>query len=125
MACAELRKQARLRSAEPLDDGTDAPQWNTADYVPLAKPGHRAPHFLFADGTPLYDRLGAGFAEVRAARREESGEVLDGDVDPDRIKAYLAKYDEAIRTQLNMTPEQLRAQFSTTLRITPSRVRSW
>jgi PPOX class probable F420-dependent enzyme len=52
-------------------------------------------------------------------------EIVDGDLDPARTQAYLTKYDEAIRNQLNTTPEELRAQFSTALRITPSRVRSW
>lgn len=52
-------------------------------------------------------------------------EIVDGDLDPARIQAYLMKYDEAIRNQLNTTPEEIRAQFSTALRITPSRVRSW
>jgi PPOX class probable F420-dependent enzyme len=56
---------------------------------------------------------------------EGRAEVLSGDPDPDRIQAYLAKYDESIRTGLNTTPERLRAQFSTTILITPTRVRSW
>jgi PPOX class probable F420-dependent enzyme len=56
---------------------------------------------------------------------DAEAEVLDGDIDPERAGAYLAKYDEAIRTQLNTTPEQIRAQFNTALRITPRRVRSW
>jgi 2-polyprenyl-6-methoxyphenol hydroxylase-like FAD-dependent oxidoreductase len=44
-----------------VDDGTNAPPWNSADYEPLARPGHRAPHALVANGVPLYDVLGAGF----------------------------------------------------------------
>ena len=55
---------------------------------------------------------------------DASAAVVD-DVTPERLAAYLAKYDEAIRTQLNTTPEQLRAEYSTTLRITPTRIRSW
>jgi PPOX class probable F420-dependent enzyme len=50
---------------------------------------------------------------------------ITGEVSPERLTAYLAKYDEAIRTQLNTTPEQVRAEYSATLRITPTRIRSW
>jgi PPOX class probable F420-dependent enzyme len=57
---------------------------------------------------------------------DAEAEILTGDViDTDRVRAYLAKYDQAIRTQLHSTPEQIHAQFNTALRIIPSRVRSW
>jgi len=52
-------------------------------------------------------------------------ELLSGDADADRIRAYLAKYDESIRTGLNTTPERLRERFSATILIVPTRVRSW
>ncbi len=42
-----------------VDDGSDAPPWDRTRYLPLAKPGHRAPHG-WLDGIPLYDHLGAG-----------------------------------------------------------------
>jgi PPOX class probable F420-dependent enzyme len=51
--------------------------------------------------------------------------VIEGDLDPVRLDAYLAKYDAPIRNQLNTTPEDLRAQFSTAVFVTPARVRSW
>jgi len=44
---------------------------------------------------------------------------------PELLEAYLAKYDEAIRTSLQMSPEQLAADYPTTIRITPTRTRSW
>jgi PPOX class probable F420-dependent enzyme len=48
------------------------------------------------------------------------------DVDPaDVMDAYLAKYDQAIRGALQTTPEQLAADYSTTIRITPTRARAW
>lgn len=48
-------------SASPVivDDGSESPPWDRTRYVPLAKPGHRAPHGWLG-GVPLYDRLGAG-----------------------------------------------------------------
>jgi PPOX class probable F420-dependent enzyme len=41
------------------------------------------------------------------------------------LDAYLAKYDEAIRTALQTSPEQLAADYPTTIRITPTRTRAW
>ncbi len=43
----------------------------------------------------------------------------------DVVETYLAKYDEAIRTALQTSPEQLAADYSTTVRITPTRTRVW
>jgi PPOX class probable F420-dependent enzyme len=61
------------------------------------------------------------------------GEVvtIDGTADtldtppPDVLKPYLAKYELAMREQLQMTPDDLLADYSTTVRVTPRRVRSW
>ncbi len=44
---------------------------------------------------------------------------------PELLDAYLAKYDEAIRTALQTTPEQLTADYPTTIRIAPTRTRAW
>jgi hypothetical protein len=44
-----------------VDDGSEAPAWDRTAYVPLAKPGHRAPHAVLDNGEPLLDRLGNGF----------------------------------------------------------------
>jgi PPOX class probable F420-dependent enzyme len=52
-------------------------------------------------------------------------EIIDDGPPPERIGAYLTKYDEAIRTQLRTTPEELRRDYSSTVRITPSRIRAW
>jgi PPOX class probable F420-dependent enzyme len=43
----------------------------------------------------------------------------------DLLDAYLAKYDETIRTALQTTPEQLAADYPITIRITPTRTRTW
>jgi PPOX class probable F420-dependent enzyme len=52
-------------------------------------------------------------------------EIVAGDPDPDRIQAYVTKYDAAIRSALGTTPDEIRADYSTVVVITPSRVRSW
>lgn len=41
------------------------------------------------------------------------------------FEKYIAKYEEQIRNALRTTPEQLAATYSTTIRLTPTRVRAW
>jgi len=43
-------------------DGTSAPPDDWHHYVPLDRPGARAPHFVLPDGRPCFDALGPGFA---------------------------------------------------------------
>ena len=38
-----------------------APPDDARNYVPVARPGHRAPHLWLDDGAALYDRFGTGF----------------------------------------------------------------
>ncbi len=44
-----------------VPDGTPAPPDDARNYVPVARPGHRAPHLWLDDGAALYDRFGPGF----------------------------------------------------------------
>jgi PPOX class probable F420-dependent enzyme len=55
---------------------------------------------------------------------EGTAEVLD-EAPSGLMDAYLAKYDQLIRTRMGTTPEQLETQFSSTIRITPRRARAW
>jgi PPOX class probable F420-dependent enzyme len=55
---------------------------------------------------------------------EGTAEVLH-ETPPSLMEAYLAKYDQLIRTRMGTTPEQLETQFSSTIRITPRRARAW
>ena len=50
---------------------------------------------------------------------------LQGAEPPELFDPYLTKYDEAIRTALQTWPEQLAADYPTTIRITPTRTRAW
>jgi 2-polyprenyl-6-methoxyphenol hydroxylase-like FAD-dependent oxidoreductase len=59
-----------------VDDGSEAPGWDRTRYVPLAKPGHRAPHAWLEDGTPLADRLGEGLLLVDCGASAEQAETL-------------------------------------------------
>jgi PPOX class probable F420-dependent enzyme len=63
----------------------------------------------------------------------EGGDVvtIDGDAEildarPGRlIDVYLAKYERMIRDRLHSTPEAMLADYGTTVRVTPRRVRAW
>jgi len=47
-----------------VDDGTP-PLPESQDYVQIARPGARLPHFWLPDGASLYDRLGDGLSLLR------------------------------------------------------------
>lgn len=55
---------------------------------------------------------------------DADAEILDA-APPDVLEAYLAKYARAIREELKSTPDELHAEYSTTIRVTPRRVRVW
>ncbi|MFM0234093.1 FAD-dependent oxidoreductase [Paraburkholderia sediminicola] len=44
-----------------IADGTAEPEDHLSDYVPIARPGHRAPHIELADGSSILDLFGQGF----------------------------------------------------------------
>ncbi len=44
-----------------VPDGTIEPPDDARRYLPVARPGHRAPHVWLDDGEALYDRLGSHF----------------------------------------------------------------
>ena len=46
------------------DLSADPPRWSEWDYIPSTWPGARAPSFLMAEGTPLFDRFGKGLTLV-------------------------------------------------------------
>lgn len=57
-----------------VDDGRQVPAWDPTVYLASAKPGHRAPHVMTAEGRPLYDSFGTGFTLLAAG-------ALDNDVE--------------------------------------------
>jgi PPOX class probable F420-dependent enzyme len=50
---------------------------------------------------------------------------FEADLPESLLEAYFAKYGEAIRSALKMTPEQLAADYPVTVRIAPTRTRAW
>lgn len=61
------------------------------------------------------------------------GDIVTIDADADLLDAapdeaadaFLAKYERMIRDRLRSTPEAMIADYSTTVRVTPRRVRAW
>jgi PPOX class probable F420-dependent enzyme len=97
-------------------DGTDLLVFSQPDAAKIRNVRANPKVSFHLDG----DGVGGGVLTIDA-----HAELLDAGVDEARTADYLAKYDEAIRTQLNSTPEQIHAQFRAALRITPTRVRAW
>lgn len=58
----------------------------------------------------------------QVATFEGSAHISEGHLPGHEVDAYLAKYREGI-AGIGMTPEQMGAEYSTALRITPARVR--
>jgi PPOX class probable F420-dependent enzyme len=58
----------------------------------------------------------------QVATFEGTARVGDADTRPHEVAGYLAKYREGIAS-IGMTPEQMGAEYSVALRITPARVR--
>jgi len=58
----------------------------------------------------------------RVVTFEASARVSEGQPLAHEVAAYVAKYREGI-ADISMTPEQMAAEYSTALRITPTRVR--
>jgi 2-polyprenyl-6-methoxyphenol hydroxylase-like FAD-dependent oxidoreductase len=48
-----------------VGDGTPPPPDDPTDYLPTARPGHRAPHAWMAEGRSTLDLFGAGFVLLR------------------------------------------------------------
>ncbi|MGH1492421.1 MAG: FAD-dependent monooxygenase [Acidimicrobiales bacterium] len=48
-----------------VSDGTPEPPDDARKYLPIARPGHRAPHVWLDSGDALFDRLGPGFTLLR------------------------------------------------------------
>ena len=57
-------------------DGTPEPPDDARQYVPVARPGHRAPHVWLDDGAALFDRLGPDFTLLRIGADAPAGDML-------------------------------------------------
>jgi len=127
------------RPADRLAD--DSVAWLTtvsADGQPQS-----SPVWFFWDGASLWLRSQSQAGKVRniegnsrvaihLADDGRGGDIvtIEGqasfeDAPAELFDAYVAKYDEAIRTALGTTAEQLAADYPRTIRITPTRTRAW
>jgi len=61
-----------------VPDGTPPPPDDPTNYLPTARPGHRAPHAWLADGRSTLDLFGRGFVLLRfGAATEQTGPADD------------------------------------------------
>jgi 2-polyprenyl-6-methoxyphenol hydroxylase-like FAD-dependent oxidoreductase len=58
-----------------VSDGTPEPARSAEDYVPTARPGHRAPHVTLADGSSTLDLFRGRFTLLNLAPAVDSGEL--------------------------------------------------
>ncbi|MEU9898677.1 FAD-dependent monooxygenase [Streptomyces phaeochromogenes] len=58
-----------------VSDGTPEPPADPEEYVPTARPGHRAPHVAMADGSSVLDLFRGRFALLNIAPAVDSGAV--------------------------------------------------
>jgi hypothetical protein len=56
-----------------VPDGTPPTPDDPSEYVPTARPGHRAPHAWLADGRSTIDLFGDGFTLLRLAGGGDAG----------------------------------------------------
>jgi hypothetical protein len=57
-------------------DGSEAPPDNPRNYVPVARPGHRAPHAYLPDGRSTLDLFGRGFTLLGFNKSDEEVKPL-------------------------------------------------
>jgi PPOX class probable F420-dependent enzyme len=128
------------RAAERLD--REAVGWLTT-VTGSGRPQSSVVWFAVSDET-IYVRSQPGAAKVANIRandkvsfhldgNSEGGDIvtIDGDAEivdvppPGLLDAYVAKYERRIRESLQTTPDEMLADYNTTVRITPKRVRAW
>jgi len=72
-------------------DGTKAPPDDPRAYVPIARPGHRAPHAFLADGRSTLDLFGRGFALLGfSATATEAAPLLEAARQRDLLLTFTA-----------------------------------
>ena len=48
-----------------IPDGTPEPEDNPRTYIPIARPGHRAPHIWLDEGVSILDKFGPEFTLLK------------------------------------------------------------
>jgi hypothetical protein len=121
-----------------VTDGTPAPVWDQTTYVPIARPGHRAPHVALRDGRALYDVLGEHFtlldlgaesADVEALAKAAGAAAVPLDVlqlelpavhDAYGRRLVLVRPDQHVAWRGDQSPADPRALFDTVRGIGPN-----
>jgi hypothetical protein len=60
-----------------IPDGTPPTPFETSRYIPVARPGHRAPHWQLPDGSAIFDHFGSGFTLLHTGQPEAGLAALE------------------------------------------------
>ena len=77
-----------------IPDGSPPTPDDPSDYVPTARPGHRAPHAWLADGRSTLDLFGPGFTLLRLDAPDEDVSALLAAARERRVPLQLVDIDE-------------------------------
>ena len=101
--------------------------WDGTDFLLVSQPRSPKIRNIEADPRVSLNLNGAGYGSdlvVVEGTAELVPDYASGRwPDPDRIEAYYAKYERALRDDLRSSATEMAAAFSTALRITPTRWR--
>jgi hypothetical protein len=77
-----------------IPDGSPPTPDDPSEYVPTARPGHRAPHAWLADGRSTLDLFGPGFTLLRLDAPDEDVSALLAAARERRVPLQLVDIDE-------------------------------
>jgi len=99
--------------------------WDGSDLVMLSQP-HAGKVRNLAHDTKVSFHLDGDATEGNGVLTiDATAEILPDGLPPERLAAYMEKYDDRIRGALQSTPEQYAIDFSIPIRIVPTRLRAW
>jgi PPOX class probable F420-dependent enzyme len=101
--------------------------WNGTSFLILSQPGSQKVRNLRRNAKValhLDIRRDGGGNDMGILTLEGTGTVDPNPIGEDEAAIYVEKYQEAIRS-VGMTPDQMFAEYSTVIRVTPTRTRSY
>ena len=78
-----------------VPDATPEPDDDLVDYVPTARPGHRAPHFWLADGRSVLDLFGRGFVLLEFGDEDGIDQKIEAEARKINMPLDIVRVDNA------------------------------
>ena len=98
-----------------VPDGTPEPLDHPRNYMPTARPGHRAPHVWLDDGSSILDRFGQGFTLL----------LFGEDADPGDFPAAAAEIGLPLTVERIMEPTAAEAYETRLALVRPDLMMAW